>query len=504
MSTALAPGRGRQRGAAAVDSPVTQFTARHALGLSALAFLTLFVLTDLRELGAHHTEWADYAADSIRARDAWTQTSGIHSRWGFHHPGPALFWLLRCGDYVAAVTGLAPVAGHLLLIAAVSTVCISTLVVELGLIERPALPPVAFILAWVLLPDHRAGMPWAPVVANWFVLLEAAGAIALVNGRRRGLPIVTLAVGVLAHLHVLAGVLGAMVGVTALGAAWHARGQFRPWLPSVVPAVAVAAALVMPPALALLNGDSPLGAYLNHSGAAASGHSSAASIRVVVTLLVPHAVGAPQLAALWVLVALGVVGTPLFLVTRRRLPWGVRVGAAVGCAWLAWLLWVSRMDFLTPENLGTALPVLVALLCLAAVATSRLSTVTLVSSVVILVALVGALDLNPFVDRWAEPLRPVTTGERAIVTMQHAEEASIQGPTPGVAIDYARLPWRTYGVASQAALVAGREGRSWCVVASRWPYWVQSSDICTAAQRRTYARLMFYDPQHFELRLPGR
>ena len=94
---------------AAVDSQ-QPLDARVALGdsrsttasvlIAATAFLTFLLVINHRLFSVTIHEYTDFAANALQIEKAkrFHELLGNYSRWGFHHPGPAFFYILAFGE----------------------------------------------------------------------------------------------------------------------------------------------------------------------------------------------------------------------------------------------------------------------------------------------------------------------------------------------------------------------------------------------------------------------
>jgi hypothetical protein len=161
------------------------------------------------------------------------QLAGNYSRVGFHHPGPAFFYVLGAGELVLhdlLRLGPAPYNGQLL----TTNVYVSVVIGLVALCVRRCLGSLAAgllaaVLCFLMLGQLGVfAQDWFPVLyVSAFLLFMVTGA-AVAAGFTQELPVYVLAVGLLAHGHVS---FLMFVGVTTLAVAfgwWHAhRGLVR-------------------------------------------------------------------------------------------------------------------------------------------------------------------------------------------------------------------------------------------------------------------------------------
>ncbi len=178
-------------------------------GVVVLASVPFLVLIG-SALGAHWRPSGDDALELLRIRDVGgphTPLVGAWSRWGWAHPGPALFWLLAPFERVAgtdgvlvgaAVLGWASAVGVLLIarvvggvrFLAVTAVGLVALVHGFGLTVlfdpwNPSVPLLPFLLTVFLVVAAMTAGPWwllAAVATGTFVVQAHAGYLGLVGG----------------------------------------------------------------------------------------------------------------------------------------------------------------------------------------------------------------------------------------------------------------------------------------------------------------------------------
>jgi hypothetical protein len=78
--------------------PLSKFKALFPFVL----FATFLLSANFREISLLHTEWSDFAANSLLIQDAksFKLLTGHYSFHGFNHPGPALLYVLALGELV--------------------------------------------------------------------------------------------------------------------------------------------------------------------------------------------------------------------------------------------------------------------------------------------------------------------------------------------------------------------------------------------------------------------
>ncbi len=171
-------------------------------------------------------EDGDYAANSLLAISAqhFDQFVGNYSRVGFHHPGPALIYMLAAGQFVFfSVLHVVPgqFNGQLLGVIVFASALLGLVVTALYRTTR-SLTAAAVGLGVMLIIGSRFGLlaqVWFPFVYMCpFLLLVVAGA-AVATGRTVELPSFVLAGCLLVHGHV-SFIMFVGVTVVAVGAWW--------------------------------------------------------------------------------------------------------------------------------------------------------------------------------------------------------------------------------------------------------------------------------------------
>ena len=464
-----------------------------------VAFLAATLAAQRTTVLGDLTETGDLAADSLRSEHAWSQVDGVFSRWDYHHPGPVLFWLKSLAERLLTPLGLDPVGAQLVGTAVLATLSLVALALALrGPTTSRWLGPAVLALAWVGLPDGLVLVPWGPVVGNWFLVLGIAGVVAAVRGAGWGVPVALVGALGLLHLHVLfVPLAGAVLGATVLLVARRAPAGARLRRRSVLlPSAAVAVAMLAPLVVALVRGRAPWADYLRVSGDRRAGLDDATwvvGLLRVLRLLAPSVDGSgPVLAG-----AAGLVGVVLLVVAvglaLRGSTAPTRLLGASALVVAAYLLAVSRMDFLTAETIGRVLPVVVLAGLVAEVAARARPAWVLVAAALAVAALVVANLGRPPVAavRHEGALRGSGAAERALADFRRS------GATLLV-VDHATTPWNSYAGAAALTLLAERQHVDHCVAVRRMPLWAEPSTVC-AASTQGALRVFFTSPDTFRL-----
>lgn len=205
------------------------------LTLAVVVFLAMVWANGHYLFRAELYEHGDLAANSLQVRRAkgFRELYGQYSRWGFHHPGPAWFYVAAAGEAVFHdALGLVPTPynGQLLGTAATLAFFFAAAVgtAARGVRSRWFLP-----LALTFATLHfAAAIGWMVFLWNWppcllvlpfLCLLVAAASVGA--GRGEDLPLLVLAGGFLLHSHVAQPMFVLPLGFLAYaGLVWAGRG----------------------------------------------------------------------------------------------------------------------------------------------------------------------------------------------------------------------------------------------------------------------------------------
>jgi hypothetical protein len=370
----------------------------------AVAAGSLFGLLLLRNpvtFGRVVYERGDFAANSIITADAkhFDLLVGNYSRLGFHHPGPAFFYVQAFGEWLLHdLLGAVPTPwnGQWVALLALNSVLLglSLTIVHSWTGSRAvtALCGAAGVLYFAVQPAILASA-WMPdlYVAPFLLLLTAAASVAA--GRVAHLPALALAAGLLVHGHVsfllFAPVIAGAAVATSL---WTGRPAWREARVAVLGAAAVLAVFALPIALnLLLHWPGEFARYFGYGGA----HATPAAGEVARYVLRYYAPGTP----LGLASAVAFFGGAALL--TRRLPAGPprRFLAAGGCAAaVATILftgYVARaVDDLRFTYVGQFTRAVPLLLLLVAVAASLLPAARRLPVWLVMAVVIGALGVG--------------------------------------------------------------------------------------------------------------
>ncbi len=162
-----------------------------------------------------HSELGDFAANALQIRNAksFTELYGNYSRWGFHHPGPAFFYLYALGEWLLHdLTRIVPSPYNAHAVIGVliqSCFFVWSLAILRRHIRRPLIGPLLLFLAGAHfaavnynVPDSAFDSIWPPHVLLFpFLCLLIASASVAAGSFDDLIPLVVSA-GFLVHGHI--------------------------------------------------------------------------------------------------------------------------------------------------------------------------------------------------------------------------------------------------------------------------------------------------------------
>jgi hypothetical protein len=192
---------------------------RHLRSIAAIALAPFAVLV-LRATHASWTATGDYSLIELRARDVGTASTplvGPYSRFGWNHPGPALFYAFAAPYRLFASHGTGLLAGAAL-VGAVSTIAIVVVVIR----RSPTLLVAAFglLLFAGMVRTLGAGFlwdPWNPYVIVLPFLAFLCFSWWAATGEARALPFAIGFGSFVVQTHVSLGLEVVAVSLLALG-----------------------------------------------------------------------------------------------------------------------------------------------------------------------------------------------------------------------------------------------------------------------------------------------
>lgn len=236
---------------------------RLAPAIVAVVPVVAMLLQQLPHLADHGLPQADWAVVELATRDAAAldRLTGPYSRWGFNHPGPAMFYWLAPFYEIGGETFSALVIGTLVF----NILCFGAVVVvvEQALGRRAAwvAAAVVAIFTWRF-GIERFRDPWNPYwVVGPLALLMVCALAAWARPRRWPLAVAVAAASVATQSHLgAAAVAVTMLLVAAAGTAVRWRDEDsttgpQAWVRVAWPALATGAVLWLLPVVQQITGD---------------------------------------------------------------------------------------------------------------------------------------------------------------------------------------------------------------------------------------------------------
>ena len=155
-------------------------------------------------------EFGDNGVNEIQINGAWNfvETLGNYSRWTFHHPGPAFYYLYAIGQGIFFnLTHIvaSPLAAHYLTALLIHAMCLSFVLVTISRrLDLVAMIPIA-VAAWALHILHTDLTPatiWPPNAVIGPLMVAVVAAALLAAGESWALLPLAIADGLLVHGHV--------------------------------------------------------------------------------------------------------------------------------------------------------------------------------------------------------------------------------------------------------------------------------------------------------------
>lgn len=438
-------------------------------------------------------ERGDFAANSIITADAkhFELLVGNYSRLGFHHPGPAFFYVQAFGEWLLHdLLGVVPTPwnGQWVALLALNSVLLglALAVIHSWTASRAAtaLCGAAGILYFATQPAILASA-WMPdlYVAPFLLLLIAAASVAA--GRVAHLPVLALASGLLIHGHVSFLLFVPVIAGAAVAAALRTgrREAFREARTAVAVAAAVCGLFALPIVLnLLLHWPGEFARYFAYNGGGGGGVGPADIARYMLSFYASPTPLAAVIATLLFAAAAALTrhlpaGPP-----RRFLTAGV---CAATVATLLFAVYVTRgvddLRFTYVGQFSRAVPLLLLWIAVAAAATSpavrRLPALAAVwagrpvAAWLVAAVVIGALGVGsgaPAMRRLPEHV-PDMPAVMAILDRYTAGSP--------VVLDVQQEAWP----ALTALVVHGeRMGPRVCTRDPRWEFMVTERYICTA------------------------
>jgi hypothetical protein len=174
-------------------------------------------------------EDGDLALNALQIQRAkrFEELLGNYSRFGFHHPGPAFFYIFAAGEFVLRdLLHLVPSAlnAHVIALMFVNAVFLwATIRIVHAHCPSPLLPPAGILAAIVFVATVNRTVTngalvsiWMPYVPLFCFLLYATACASVAAGRRSHMPIGAAAGMLLIHAHVAQYLFVSVLGAAAV------------------------------------------------------------------------------------------------------------------------------------------------------------------------------------------------------------------------------------------------------------------------------------------------
>jgi len=209
-----------------------------SISAAALAFILIVLKINHELFTVPINEYADFAANTIQIERAkhFHELLGNYSRWGFHHPGPAFFYIFALGEAVLHDwLRIAPAVMNAQLVTILILNSIF-LFITIGIFAKQCQSrlflPVAVVLStyFVYVVNHTVPgsaiiAVWMPYVLLFCFLLFATACASVASGNIKHLPILTFTGLMLLHGHVAQPLFVCPLTALALLAVLISRGR---------------------------------------------------------------------------------------------------------------------------------------------------------------------------------------------------------------------------------------------------------------------------------------
>jgi hypothetical protein len=209
-----------------------------ALVLSAIVFLVVLLVINHSLFTTPIYEYTDFAANALQVERAkhFRELLGNYSRWGFHHPGPAFFYLYASGekvlhDWLHLVP--AEMNAHILCIILLNTAFLfGTIAIVSKHCRSRLFPPAAVAVSLFFIYVVNRSIPGSAVLSIWpphaimfCFLFFLACCAAVATGAVKRLPWLVFSGLLLIHGHVAQPLFVGTLGVCALATLWWKFGR---------------------------------------------------------------------------------------------------------------------------------------------------------------------------------------------------------------------------------------------------------------------------------------
>lgn len=172
---------------------------------SILLFVIIFIRHRSYLLAPNMLAYGDFGANALQVQNAkhFRELLGNYSRWGFHHPGPALFYWYALFETI--LPRLSPIAAEIVGGMVLQILLILTALSMTGRhLKLRAFLPIAVAVLSVHLSFTESGLTsiWPPHILIGIFLSFALFAILVADGSTKALPFFVMCCCLLVHGHV--------------------------------------------------------------------------------------------------------------------------------------------------------------------------------------------------------------------------------------------------------------------------------------------------------------
>jgi len=210
--------------------------------VGSIVFLTFLLVINHRLFSVPIHEYMDFAANALQIEKAkhFHELLGNYSRWGFHHPGPAFFYIFAFGESVffdAWHLVPAEMNSQILTIVLVNIAFLFGTIAILAKYCRsrlfvPAALSLSLFFIYILnrtIPGSAILSIWMPYVLLFPFLFFVTVCAAVAIGEVSKLPLLTFAGWLLIHGHTAQPLFVGTLSALSIAVLWLRKGRARGW-----------------------------------------------------------------------------------------------------------------------------------------------------------------------------------------------------------------------------------------------------------------------------------
>ncbi len=213
-----------------------------AVAVSAVVFFAVLLILNRDLFRVAIVEYTDFAANALQVERAkhFRELLGNYSRWGFHHPGPAFFYIFALGekvlhDWLHLVP--AEMNAHILSMVVLNSAFLFGAIGIIAAYCRSRLfPPTALALSLFFIYVVNRTIPgsaifsiWMPHVLLFCFLFFVTVCASVAAGRTSHIPWLVFSGLMLIHGHVAQPLFVGTLSLAALGTLWWREGRSVGW-----------------------------------------------------------------------------------------------------------------------------------------------------------------------------------------------------------------------------------------------------------------------------------